>query len=69
MSPVQNSFSVPVEMPEWSIRTTTSRGPGAVSATVARAIWPGAESRMASVCKRGAPGLSGPTIAPGDVDS
>ncbi len=30
--PVQNSFSVPVEMPEWEISTTRSPGPGAIRA-------------------------------------
>jgi hypothetical protein len=37
--PVQNSFSVPVEMPECVTRTTTSAGLGAV-----RTTWPNAKS-------------------------
>ena len=32
--PDQNSFSVPVEMPEWEISTIRSSAPGALSASV-----------------------------------
>src|SRR6056297_2283443 len=34
--PFQNSFSVPVEIPEWPISTTISPAPGALSARVSR---------------------------------